>query len=201
VPEVVASGVDLVSFSGDKLLGGPQAGIVVGRRAIVTRLKKNPWNRALRIDKFTIAALEATLYAYEAGTAQQTIPTLRTLTEPLTQVRQRASKVLRRLASDVRERLAPRVMEDHAEVGGGALPTVELPTAGLAVGDTPAAARALDAVLRVGDPPVIGRMIDDRLFLDCRTVLPTQVAALAAALTQAARASDPHEPGALPRAL
>jgi L-seryl-tRNA(Ser) seleniumtransferase len=201
VPEVVASGVDLVSFSGDKLLGGPQAGIVVGRRAIVTRLKKNPWNRALRIDKFTIAALEATLYAYEAGTAQQTIPTLRTLTEPLTQVRQRASRVLRRLASDVRERLAPRVMEDHAEVGGGALPTVELPTAGLAVGDTPAAARALDAVLRVGDPPVIGRMIDDRLFLDCRTVLPTQVAALAAALTQAARASDPHEPGALPRAL
>ena len=201
VPEVVASGVDLVSFSGDKLLGGPQAGIVVGRRAIVTLLKKNPWNRALRIDKFTIAALEATLYAYEAGTAQQTIPTLRTLTEPLTQVRQRASKVLRRLASDVRERLASRVMEDHAEVGGGALPTVELPTAGLAVGDTPAAARALDAVLRVGDPPVIGRMIDDRLFLDCRTVLPTQVAALAAALTQAARASDPHEPGALPRAL
>jgi L-seryl-tRNA(Ser) seleniumtransferase len=201
VPEVVASGVDLVSFSGDKLLGGPQAGIVVGRRAIVARLKKNPWNRALRIDKFTIAALEATLYAYEAGTAQQTIPTLRTLTEPLTQVRQRASKVLRRLASDVRERLAPRVMEDHAEVGGGALPTVELPTAGLAVGDTPAAARALDAVLRVGDPPVIGRMIDDRLFLDCRTVLPTQVAALAAALTQAARASDPREPDALPRAL
>ncbi len=92
-------------------------------------------------------------------------------------------------------------MEDHAEVGGGALPTVELPTAGLAVGDSPAAARALDAMLRVGDPPVIGRMIDDRLFLDCRTVLPTQVAALAAALTRAARVSDPHEPGALPRVL
>jgi L-seryl-tRNA(Ser) seleniumtransferase len=201
VPEVVASGVDLVSFSGDKLLGGPQAGIVVGSRAIVARLKKNPWNRALRIDKFTIAALEATLYAYEAGTAQQTIPTLRTLTEPLTQVRQRASKVLRRLAPDVRERLAPRVMEDHAEVGGGALPTVQLPTVGLAVGGTPAAARALDAALRVGDPPVIGRMIDDRLFLDCRTVLPTQVAALAAALARAARAGDPREPAAAPRAL
>jgi L-seryl-tRNA(Ser) seleniumtransferase len=193
VPEVVASGVDLISFSGDKLLGGPQAGIVVGRREIVTRLKKNPWNRALRIDKFTIAALEATLYAYEAGTAQQTIPTLRALTEPLTEVRQRARKVLRRLTPAVRERLAPRVVEDHAEVGGGALPTVQLPTVGVAVGATPAAARALDATLRVGDPPVIGRMIDDRLFLDCRTVLPTQVTTLAAALTQAAETLAPPE--------
>ena len=194
VPEVVASGVDLISFSGDKLLGGPQAGIVVGRREIVTRLKKNPWNRALRIDKFTIAALEATLYAYEAGTAQQTIPTLRVLTEPLTDVRRRARKVLRRLAPTVRERLAPQLVEDHAEVGGGALPTVELPTVGVAVGATPAAARTLDATLRIGDPPVIGRMVDDRLFLDCRTVLPTQIAALAAALTQAANTLAPSEP-------
>jgi len=194
VPEVVASGVDLISFSGDKLLGGPQAGIVVGRREIVTRLKKNPWNRALRIDKFTIAALEATLYAYEAGTAQQTIPTLRVLTEPLTDVRRRARKVLRRLAPAIRERLAPQLVEDHAEVGGGALPTVELPTVGVAVGATPAAARTLDATLRIGDPPVIGRMVDDRLFLDCRTVLPTQIAALAAALTQAANTLAPPEP-------
>jgi len=194
VPEVVASGVDLISFSGDKLLGGPQAGIVVGRREIVTRLKKNPWNRALRIDKFTIAALEATLYAYEAGTAQQTIPTLRVLTEPLTDVRRRARKVLRRLAPAIRERLAPQLVEDHAEVGGGALPTVQLPTVGVAVGATPAAARTLDATLRIGDPPVIGRMVDDRLFLDCRTVLPTQIAALAAALTQAATTLAPSEP-------
>ena len=194
VPEVVASGVDLISFSGDKLLGGPQAGIVVGRREIVTRLKKNPWNRALRIDKFTIAALEATLYAYEAGTAQQTIPTLRALTEPLADVRQRARKVLRRLTPAVRERLAPQLVEDHAEVGGGALPTVQLPTVGVAVGATPAAARALDATLRIGDPPVIGRMVDDRLFLDCRTVLPAQIATLAAALTQAANTLAPSEP-------
>jgi len=200
VPEVVASGVDLISFSGDKLLGGPQAGIVVGRREIVTRLKKNPWNRALRIDKFTIAALEATLYAYEAGTAQQTIPTLRVLTEPLTDVRQRARKVLRRLTPAVRGRLAPRVVEDHAEVGGGALPTVQLPTVGVAVGATPAAARALDATLRVGDPPVIGRMVDDRLFLDCRTILPTQIVALAAALTQAALTLAPPEAAAASKA-
>jgi L-seryl-tRNA(Ser) seleniumtransferase len=185
VPEVVASGVDLVSFSGDKLLGGPQAGIVVGRRDIVARLKKNPWNRALRIDKFTIAALEATLYAYEAGTARQTIPTLRALTEPLTDVRQRARRVLGRLRPETRERLSPAVVEHHAEVGGGALPTVQLPTAGLALGATPAAARALDTALRTGDPPVIGRMLDDRLYLDCRTVLPAQVAPLASAITRA----------------
>jgi L-seryl-tRNA(Ser) seleniumtransferase len=186
VPEVVASGVDLVSFSGDKLLGGPQAGILVGRQAVVARLKKNPWNRALRIDKFTIAALEATLYAYEAGTARETIPTLRTLTEPLPDVRRRARKLLGRLDAATRARLTPQLVTSHAEVGGGALPTVQLPTIGLAVGDTPAAARALDAALRTGDPAVIGRMLDDRLFLDCRTVLPNQIGALAAALTHAA---------------
>jgi L-seryl-tRNA(Ser) seleniumtransferase len=186
VPEVVASGVDLVSFSGDKLLGGPQAGIVVGRAAIVSRLKKNPLNRALRIDKFTIAALEATLYAYESGTAEQTIPTLRALTEALADVRQRARRVLGRLPPAARERLGPSIVQDHAEVGGGALPTVQLPTVGIALGATPADARALDVALRVGDPPVIGRMLHDRLYLDCRTVLPIQVAVLAAAIARAA---------------
>jgi L-seryl-tRNA(Ser) seleniumtransferase len=186
VPETVASGVDLVSFSGDKLLGGPQAGIVVGRRDIVARLKKNPWNRALRIDKFTIAALEATLQAYEAGTALQTVPTLAMLTEPLAAVRGRARRVLRRLAPDARKRLGARVIDDHAQVGGGALPTVELPTAVIAVGTSAAEARRLDEALRVGDPPVVGRIVHDQLFLDCRTVLPAQVAVLASALAAAA---------------
>jgi L-seryl-tRNA(Ser) seleniumtransferase len=186
VPETVASGVDLVSFSGDKLLGGPQAGIVVGRRAVVSRLKKNPWNRALRIDKFTIAALEATLHAYEAGTALQTVPTLAMLTEPLAAVRNRARRVLRQLAPDVRERLGAGLADDLAQVGGGALPTVELPTVAVAVGTSSAAAMRLDEALRVGDPPVVGRITHDRLFLDCRTVLPAQVKVLARALTIAA---------------
>jgi len=186
VPETVAAGVDLVSFSGDKLLGGPQAGVVVGTRAIVTRLKKNPWNRALRIDKFTVAALEATLYAYEAGTALETVPTLRLLTEPLARVRSRARAVLRRLPPATRARLAARVVDDRAQVGGGALPTVELPTAALAIGDGPTDAMSLDARLREGDPPVVGRIVDDRLLLDCRTVLPHQVVGLARALAAAA---------------
>ena len=186
VQETVSAGVDLVSFSGDKLLGGPQAGVVVGKRSIVSRLKKNPWNRALRIDKFTIAALEATLYAYEAGTALQTVPTLAMLTEPLTSVRGRARRVLRRLAPGVRQRLGAEVVDDHGMVGGGALPTVELPTAALAVGASSDATMRLDEALRGGDPPVVGRIAHDRLFLDCRTVLPAQVGLLAEALTSAA---------------
>jgi L-seryl-tRNA(Ser) seleniumtransferase len=186
VPEVVASGVDIVTFSGDKLLGGPQAGIVVGKRACIARLKKNPWNRALRIDKLTLAALEATLYAYDAGTALDTVPTLRLLTEPAESVRRRARRVLRCLAPEVRARLAAAVVDDIGQVGGGALPTVELPTAAVAVGAGAAEARRLDEALRAGEPAVIGRIKDDRLLLDCRTVLPAQVTALAAAVSAAA---------------
>ena len=134
VPEVIASGVDLVSFSGDKLLGGPQAGILVGREDLVARLAKNPLNRALRIDKLTVAALEATLYAYEAGTALTTIPTLAMLTEPLDAIRQRARRLLRRLPEATARALGATIVESRSQVGGGALPTVELPTAALALG-------------------------------------------------------------------
>ena len=188
VPEVVAAGVDLVSFSGDKLLGGPQAGILVGASAIVAKLKQNPLNRALRIDKLTIAALEATLYAYDAGTARDTVPTLRMLTEPLPSVRARARRVLARLEPPVAKTLSARVVDDLSQVGGGALPTVELPTAAVAFGPGPHV-RELDAALRRGDPAVIGRIADDTLLLDCRTVLPGQVAALAAAVVAAVRGS------------
>jgi L-seryl-tRNA(Ser) seleniumtransferase len=182
VPEVVAAGVDVVTFSGDKLLGGPQAGIVVGRRALVGRLKKNPLNRALRIDKLTLAALEATLYAYEAGDPREAVPTLRMLTEPLASVRARARRILRLLPAALRTRLAARVVDDEAQVGGGALPTVVLPTSAVAVGSRDLPARILDDALRGCAPAVIGRIADDRLLLDCRTVLDAQVAVLARAL-------------------
>jgi len=182
VPEVVASGVDLVSFSGDKLLGGPQAGIVVGRAELMERLARNPLNRALRIDKFTIAALEATLYAYEAGTALETIPTLRMLTEPLASIRRRALKVLGRTGPAALRALGAAVIESSSQVGGGALPTVELPSAVIALGTRERPAEGLDEALRTGHPPVLGRLLDDRLLLDCRTVLPTDVVALAARL-------------------
>jgi len=182
VPEVVAAGVDLVSFSGDKLLGGPQAGIVVGRAALVERLAHNPLNRALRIDKFTIAALEATLGAYEAGTALETIPTLRMLTEPLPSIRRRARRILLRLGADASRTLGAQIVESRSQVGGGALPTVELPTAAIALGTPDRPAERLDEALRGGRPPVLGRLLDDRLLLDCRTVLPADVPALASRL-------------------
>jgi L-seryl-tRNA(Ser) seleniumtransferase len=186
VQEVVAAGIDVVSFSGDKLLGGPQAGLVVGRRELVGRLKKNPLNRALRIDKLTVAALEATLTAYEAGDALRTIPTLGLLTEPLGGIRARARRLLARLAPDLRRRFNAGLVEAASQVGGGALPTVELPTIAVALGADAVQTRALDAALRAGDPPVIGRVVDDRLLLDCRTVLSSDVARLSIAIARAA---------------
>ncbi len=183
VPEVVASGVDLVSFSGDKLLGGPQAGILVGRAELVERLARNPLNRALRIDKFTVAALEATLYAYEAGTAIESIPTLKMLTEPVAAVRRRARRLLDRLAAETQRALGAQLVESTSQVGGGALPTVELPTAAIALGTPDRPAERLDEALRSGRPPVLGRLLDDRLLLDCRTILASDIAPLAARLT------------------
>jgi L-seryl-tRNA(Ser) seleniumtransferase len=183
VPEVVAAGADLVTFSGDKLLGGPQAGIVVGRADLVERLAGNPLNRALRIDKLTLAALEGTLYAYEAGAALHSLPALRLLTEPLPGIRRRARAVLSRVPPAARQALGLEVVEARSQVGGGALPTVELPTAALALGTPERTAESLDARLRAGQPPVIGRVADERLLLDCRTVLPADVPVLARALT------------------
>jgi L-seryl-tRNA(Ser) seleniumtransferase len=183
VPEVVASGVDLVAFSGDKLLGGPQAGIVVGRAGLVGRLAQNPLNRALRIDKLTVAALEATLYAYEAGDALETIPTLRMLTEAQSAIRRRARGLLRRLSPEIQARLGVALVDATSQVGGGALPTVELPTAAVALGTRELPAQILDERLRNGQPPVLGRVLDDRLLLDFRTILPSDIPALAAALS------------------
>jgi len=183
VPEVVAAGVDLVSFSGDKLLGGPQAGILVGRADLVERLACNPLNRAVRVDKLTVAALEGTLYAYEAGVALETIPTLRMLTEPLASIRRRAGQLLRRLPEDTARALGAAIVESRSQVGGGALPTVELPTAALALGTATRPAQHLDEALRATHPPVLGRLADDRLLLDCRTIQPEEIPTLAAILS------------------
>ena len=129
-----------------------------------------------------MAALEATLYAYEAGDALETIPTLRMLTEAPVVIRRRARRLLRRLTPETQARLGAALVDATSQVGGGALPTVELPTAAVALGAPGHPAHALDERLRVGRPPVVGRLLDDRLLLDFRTILPSDLPALAAAL-------------------
>jgi L-seryl-tRNA(Ser) seleniumtransferase len=165
----LASGADLVCFSGDKLLGGPQAGIVAGRAELVDRLRRHPLQRALRADKLTLAALEGTLALYlDPERVRREIPVLRMLDEPAAVVRLRAE----RLAS-----LVGGAVEDTvARVGGGALPLAELASFACAVEED------LARPLRLGRPPVIGVIRDGRLLLDCRTVTDGEVEELANAV-------------------
>ena len=165
----LADGADLVCFSGDKLLGGPQAGIVAGRADLVERLRRHPLQRALRADKLTIAALEGTLALHLE--APDEIPVVRMLREDAAVVRARAE----RLAALV----GGKVEETVARVGGGALPLAELPSFACVVEEE------LAAPLRLGDPPVVGIVRDGRLLLDCRTVADAEVAEVAAAVAAA----------------
>jgi L-seryl-tRNA(Ser) seleniumtransferase len=173
--ENLAAGADLVCFSGDKLLGGPQAGIVVGRGELVERLRRHPLQRALRADKLTLAALEGTLGLYlDPERALREVPVLRMLNEPLEAVRARAERLAEAVGGEVEETVA--------RVGGGALPLAELPSLTCAVEEE------LAAPLREGDPPVVGVLRDGRLLLDCRTLTDDEAAEVAEAL-RAARAT------------
>ncbi|MBP6628858.1 MAG: L-seryl-tRNA(Sec) selenium transferase [Kofleriaceae bacterium] len=180
VGEVVASGADVVCFSGDKLLGGPQAGLLVGSAATMARLRAHPLMRALRPDKLTLAALEATLRLYRDGQASA-VPVLAALAAPAAEVAARAEAV--RAAVGVHPGVTLQVCPSVATVGGGAMPTSELASCALVVrGPGP---DALDARLRAGSPPVVGRIDDDALWLDVRTIGDDDVPALVAALTAA----------------
>jgi len=167
----LADGADLVCFSGDKLLGGPQAGIVVGRADLVERLRRHPLQRALRADKLTLAALEGTLAL--AVDAPDQIPVLRMLREPPEAVRVRAARLAELVGGDVEETVA--------RAGGGSLPLTELPSFACAVEEE------LAVKLRAGDPPVIGVVRDGRTLLDCRTLTEGEAEEVAAAV-EAARA-------------
>ena len=170
----LAAGADLVCFSGDKLLGGPQAGIVVGRAELVERLRRHPLQRALRADKLTLAALEGTLALHQdPERARAQIPVLRMLDEPVEAVRERAERLAGLVGGEVEETVA--------RVGGGALPLAELPSAACAIEE------ALAAPLRLGDPPVLGIVRDGRLLLDARTLTDTEVDEAARAVLKARR--------------
>ena len=184
VPEVIASGVALATFSGDKLLGGPQAGIIVGRREFVERLKQHPLNRALRIDKMTLAALEATLKCFlEPEKACELVPTLRMLTRSPQALKREAQRLRRRIAKacGAAEGMELAVVPASSRAGGGALPEIELPTWAVALrlaGKSPA---RLEAYLRGREVPVVARIVEERLLFDPRTLLPEDYAELARA--------------------
>jgi L-seryl-tRNA(Ser) seleniumtransferase len=180
----LAAGADAVTFSGDKLLGGPQAGFVAGRAAIVSPMRGNPLYRALRVDKLTLAALDATLVEHEAGRAAERVPVLRMLTASRDEIRRRAEALAAALRAELPD-LAVSVIDGSSAVGGGAAPTLEIETALLVVEPGSRGPDALATALRGGSPPVIGRVADGRLLLDLRTVAPEQEPALRSALRRA----------------
>jgi L-seryl-tRNA(Ser) seleniumtransferase len=181
IPESLAAGVDLVTASGDKLLGGPQAGLILGRAALIEQIKKHPLIRALRVDKITLAALQATLLAYLEGKAVTEIPVWRMISADLTTLTRRAQNWRRALHSLPQLTNLPlQVVDSASTVGGGSLPGQTLPTKVLAL--TVPSVDALTAQLRQADPPIIARIDNRQLLLDPRTVLPEQDKALVAAL-------------------
>jgi L-seryl-tRNA(Ser) seleniumtransferase len=170
--ESLGAGADLVCFSGDKLLGGPQAGIVVGRADLVERLRRHPLQRALRADKLTLAALEGTLALYlEPERAVREIPVLRMLREPAADVRARAERLAAAVGGEVEDTIA--------RVGGGALPLAELESFACAVEEE------LAAALRASDPPVVAVVRDGRTLLDCRTLTDAEADEVAEAVARA----------------
>jgi L-seryl-tRNA(Ser) seleniumtransferase len=182
VRESLDAGMHLVCFSGDKLLGGPQAGIIVGRRDLVDRIRRHPLMRALRADKMTYAALEATLIEYLKGRPLEGVPVARMVALTPEEIELRARLLLERLQPVAA--LRGEILDGTSMVGGGSAPGVTLPTRLLALslaGDDPS---RLDARLRRLDPPVIARIENDRLVLDLRTVLPEQDDQLVRALLQ-----------------
>jgi L-seryl-tRNA(Ser) seleniumtransferase len=181
VGDSLRAGVDVVAYSGDKLLGGPQAGMLSGRPEAIARIRANPLFRALRVDKFTYAALEATLMAY-IKQDHNAIPALRMLRLPLHEIRARAEAVKAKIANVAA--LKVEVVEGESVVGGGTAPSAALPTALLAVTHQNIRADAFSARLRSVEPPIIARIEDGRVLLDLRTVFPEQDAGIAQALVR-----------------
>jgi L-seryl-tRNA(Ser) seleniumtransferase len=186
VQEAVKSGADVVTFSGDKLLGGPQAGLIVGRQDIIERIKKNPLNRALRIDKFTLAGLEAIfrLYLDEHNVARN-IPTLAMLSMDHATIKKRVTRLVRRLKKENGMSCEISSIDTESRVGGGALPEQGLPSRAVTLKPASMSLNQLEVRLRAGKIPVIGRLEDDKLILDMRTVSDKEVPELAAAIIAA----------------
>jgi L-seryl-tRNA(Ser) seleniumtransferase len=186
VQETIKTGVDAVTISGDKLLGGPQAGIILGKKKLLDLFKINPLTRALRIDKLTLAALESTLLLYfDEKRAMEEIPTLRMLSLDTKRLKKRGKQLLKRLSGMTNERMMFSLREDVSQVGGGALPLQELPTIVVAVKPLDFSVNSLEENLRKSDPPIISRISKEELILDMRTVFDEEIPLLAAGIEKA----------------
>ena len=185
VQETVKVGVDVVTFSGDKLLGGPQAGLIVGKRKIIDRIKSNQLNRALRIDKFTLAALETVLRLYyDHETAVAKIPTLAMLTASPEIMGRRAHRLSRRVKKNLARKCTVSVRTTGSRVGGGALPEEELESRAVVLEPLDRTVNELEKALRTSSLPVIGRIEEDRYILDMRTVGDDEIPLVANVLHQ-----------------
>ena len=182
VRDSLAAGADVVMFSGDKLLGGPQAGIIAGKEAALTPVRRHPLMRALRVDKMTYAALEGTLEAYASGRAVTDVPVARMISMSVDEIDRRA----RAFAARLPRTLNVDVIDGYSTIGGGSAPGSTLPTRLVAIADPNTSSDTLAASLRQQDPPVIARIDNDRVILDLRTVAPEDDKRLAAAIAASA---------------
>jgi len=185
VASAVSAGADVVAFSGDKLLGGPQAGVLVGRREALAKLKQHPLNRALRIDKLTVAALEATLELYREGVEAAEVPTRALLSQPRVVLEARAKALNAALEA---RGVKGRVVASTAQVGGGCMPLATPPSFAVAV-EAPSAQALADA-LRGQKPPVVARLSDEQLWLDVLCLTDDDLDAVAGSVASA-MAGDP----------
>ncbi len=192
VREVVASGIDVVTFSGDKLLGGPQAGIIVGKKDILERIAKNPLNRVLRIDKFTLAALEGTLIHYlNPDRAASSLRPLKALTESAGVVKKRASKLISKLRKEKFAALTISLKESFSTAGGGSLPLEKIPTFLVGVENSKISASRMEAGLRKAKVPVIVRVDNNEILLDLRTITEDEFTFIIRGLRQCLSGKNP----------
>ena len=183
VPEVVGAGVDIVTFSGDKLLGGPQCGIIVGKKKYIEKIKKNPLNRALRIDKFTIASLESILRCYYDGdSVLQNIPTLRMISQSDDVIKKRARRFIRRLKAKLADYCTLTLVPTVSLVGGGALPEYSIDSWAVSLRPAQGSVNNLERDFRALEIPIIGRIEHDCFLLDFRTIQDREIIELAGEL-------------------
>ena len=170
----IEAGADVVSFSGDKLLGGPQAGLLVGRSEIIERMRSHPLYRAVRADKLRIAALEATLDAYARGASESEVPAHRFIALSADEIKKRAVKMIKRLRGRTPEAVELNTVAGESAAGGGSGPTSHLPTLLISIAHRRLSPNQIEATLRRAEPPVIARIVDDRVLLDLRTVAESE---------------------------